>query len=551
VKVFIYEFSFPKRAVYFGLAIFLLALLVRLQHNVDALSHDEYYHLLAAESWASEGTLRIADGVYSRGWLYTMSLGFLFKIFGSSVLVAKAYGAVVGAALVLALFYWVYRLADGLAAWVAGLLLTFAPIAIEISTFVRFYALHGLLFFLGTVCFYFAVSEIENRRRSVLYLVLSGTALAFAYHLQVTTLIGVLAIALWVSPLVGSKLIRRLSQYSAANRALFLTGVLAVGVLIFPAVLDFGRSLFRTYTVSPIWESADFRRYHWLLQGQYPTLWTCLPLAVIVSLSSNRKAISLSAIILVVSFLFLSSGARQGERFLYFVLPFFFAIWGICISMLAPGLRELIRSANSKVVGNASVRRGAAFLEHGVLVAIVVFLLFTNSAFPMAYRMLTEDQPGDAEAFKQAASKLKPWIEDPQTAIVVTSGVRALYYFGRYDFEYSRPHVLETENGRDFGIDTRTGRPVIGTVQSLRSVLASYECGIFVNNFVPGSIFGPDDETLEFLEKHTEAISLETAKNNSIRAYYWERTESGQTDKRLTACKKVAEDERFRAGGSR
>jgi hypothetical protein len=480
-----------------------------------------------------------------------MSLGFLFKVFGSSVLVAKAYGAVVGAALVLALFYWVYKLADGLAAWVAGLLLTFAPIAIEISTFVRFYALHGLLFFLGTVFLYSAISEFESRRRSVLYLVLSGTALAFAYHLQVMTLIGVLAIALWVSLLVGPRMLGRLSQFSPVKRALFVMGALVIGVLIFPTVLDYGRGLPRTYTVSPIWESADFRRYHWVLQEQYPTLWTCLPLAVIVSLSGNKRAVLLSSVVLVVSLFFLSFGARQGERFLYFVLPFFFAIWGICISVLTPSLRKLIWTANSKVVGGVSVRRSAVFLEHGVLGAIVVFLLFTNSAIPMSYRMLTQDQPGDTEAFQQAARKLKPWIEDPQTAIVVTSGLRALYYFGRYDFEYSRSRVLETENRRDFEIDTRTGRPVIGTVQALRSVLASYECGIFVNNFAPGSIFGPDDETLEFLEKHTKAISLGTAKNINIRAYYWERTGTGQTDRPVTACKKVAQDERFRAGDSR
>jgi hypothetical protein len=55
--------------------------------------------------------------------------------------------------------------------------------------------------------------------------------------------------------------------------------------------------------------------------------------------------------------------------------------------------------------------------------------------------------------------------------VIVSAGVKGLYFLGRYDFELNASVVLETESGKEFGRDPRTGRPVIGTPESLASVV--------------------------------------------------------------------------------
>jgi hypothetical protein len=49
--------------------------------------------------------------------------------------------------------------------------------------------------------------------------------------------------------------------------------------------------------------------------------------------------------------------------------------------------------------------------------------------------------------------------------------MKALYYFGRYDYDLSATIVPETQSGQEFGLDERTGRHAISTAQSIAQVL--------------------------------------------------------------------------------
>jgi hypothetical protein len=55
--------------------------------------------------------------------------------------------------------------------------------------------------------------------------------------------------------------------------------------------------------------------------------------------------------------------------------------------------------------------------------------------------------------------------------VIVSAGVKGLYYLARYDFELNSSVVMESEGGKEFGRDPRTGRQVIGTHDSLATVL--------------------------------------------------------------------------------
>ena len=50
---------------------------------------DELFHLLAASSWVRDGTYAIADGSYSRAWMFTQHVGIAFSLFGESVATAR------------------------------------------------------------------------------------------------------------------------------------------------------------------------------------------------------------------------------------------------------------------------------------------------------------------------------------------------------------------------------------------------------------------------------------------------------------------------------
>ncbi|MGI9285612.1 MAG: ArnT family glycosyltransferase, partial [Pseudomonadales bacterium] len=113
---------------------------------------DEMFHVLAAQSWAMEGSLRIADGSYDRAALFTMLIGELFSIFGDSLVVARIPVLIFGVIWALVLFIWVRKSAGRLAAWIAAGLFCTAPHAIELSLYCRMDTLHGTFFFIGMHC---------------------------------------------------------------------------------------------------------------------------------------------------------------------------------------------------------------------------------------------------------------------------------------------------------------------------------------------------------------------------------------------------------------
>src|SRR5690606_20385989 len=55
--------------------------------------------------------------------------------------------------------------------------------------------------------------------------------------------------------------------------------------------------------------------------------------------------------------------------------------------------------------------------------------------------------------------------------IVTSNAMKALYYFGRYDYELNASIVGETDTRAEFGVDRRTGGRAIGTALSVSEVL--------------------------------------------------------------------------------
>ena len=122
-----------------------------------------------------------------------------------------------------------------------------------------------------------------------------------------------------------------------------------------------------------------------------------------------------------------------------------------------------------------------------------------------------------------AQPALQPWV-DRADIVVTTEELSSLFFLGHYDVRFSPSKLGEQAPGNrdEFSRDFRTGRPIIGTNDSMRLIL---DC------FASGVVFGPivdwgkphliDEELTEIIEAEATPIAL-PAKSHMF-AYGWER----------------------------
>ena len=67
---------------------------------------DELFNVIAAHSWAEEGSFKMLDGVYQRAYLFSMSVGYLFRLFGENLVIARIPALVAGIMWILLVFIW-------------------------------------------------------------------------------------------------------------------------------------------------------------------------------------------------------------------------------------------------------------------------------------------------------------------------------------------------------------------------------------------------------------------------------------------------------------
>ena len=188
------------------------SILIRLINLNHLPLNDELYTVLAARGWLTDGVPRIADGVYDRALLYTITVAQFFRAFGESLLVARLPSLIAGAALVVVVFLWTRMVAGNIAGWVAALFVCFSPLSIQLSQLARFYTIFALSFWLAAIGVYALTEKALSRRAAVGVAVCSLASLALAFHLQSLTVIGVLALGTWLS----IALILRTFRYSKA-----------------------------------------------------------------------------------------------------------------------------------------------------------------------------------------------------------------------------------------------------------------------------------------------------------------------------------------------
>ena len=108
---------------------------------------------------------------------------------------------------------------------------------------------------------------------------------------------------------------------------------------------------------------------------------------------------------------------------------------------------------------------------------LTLSLVASQEGIRSARLLLGKDRPsevldyGNETDWTAAKPVLMPAVAAGET-LIVSNAMKSLFYLGRYDYELNASIVYETDTGKEFGLDERTGRRVIGQRASLEKVLS-------------------------------------------------------------------------------
>lgn len=495
---------------------------------------DELYHLLAARSWADNGTLAIAQGEYVRARWYTVATGLMYEIFGTSIGAGRLLAALGAAVQVAALGLWVRQVANARAGWIAGLLLLFSHESLLLSQFARFYTWHAALIWFAAMAAYALVHGDHPRplRRTIGLAAVLIASLVLAMHLQETTVIMVAALGLWGGLLIlaspAATWLRRSPRLMIGGAALFAVAGTAFLYVAREPLLA-GWHDFREVAVWAQGRSNYQSYYFWLLSETFGWLFNLLPLAVLVAWRTYRQPVLFCCTVLLVGLALHSLGGMKAIRYVQYLLPFMFAIWAFAFVAAVPAaarflsggwewsdwprpLQALIRGGLTLVIA-ATALIGVPDLELGAKSAAKA--LQTGSI------VLASDYSEDAEEVDWTPwlPQLKPLLA---SSIVITADEnRTLYYVGDFDLLLNKT-ILWDFHRQEFARDPRTGKIGISTGASLRRVIGCYPSGTIL---IPEKRWrAPDvtDDAADMIERET--IRAPLPQGVRLRAYVWRRS---------------------------
>ena len=488
-----------------GLVIFVIALFIRSSFLDWPLRFDEFYHILAARSWAIDGSFTILEGEYTRVPLFTALVGWLFSTFGESIEIARLPSLLAGSLNVLLIYLFVNRYVGITAALIAALFFIFDPVAISLSTQVRFYALQGLLFWIAAILVFYGTHHsicLHHRLRIALIIF---PVLMLAAYLQPITLIGGVGFAVWIiieHRTVIVDLFRRFVLTHPAWSALIGLTLFTVLLLTKNSISD----IWVMYRHAPGWlmEYKDNPLFYpYQLIKQYPIFWSFFPVAAMFAIKSNKRIVVFCSVMFITLLLLHSFAGSKYPRYFNYALPFFFIIWGIFLADVFQTFRDLVTQ-------NMPKRLGEHRKISGNVVAITLFAYAILSLSAATYYQRTKYlQTLEASKGKWiSAEPLLKQLANQVDIVMVTDNNRAIYHIGRYDYAISPSVVRETETGKEFGRDSRDGGHIIGTAQSIEKILDCTKSGIFVSSERKwrNATFGIDNEGADILLERTQIV---------------------------------------------
>lgn len=531
------DFAMVNNSWAFLAVVTIAALASRVALLAEPPIYDEYFHILAADSWLRHNQTSILDGEYSRAALFTKMMAASLYLFGdNSWTNARIFPSLIcGVLLVPVVTYWVMANVGKIAATSCAIFLIFWPVGIETSQFARFYSLQGFLFVLGAIALYatFAASGRPDWQRAA-FAVISAALFLVALPLQLITAIGLIGAAIWVGLFVGLPALLR-------KRSHLMTGCVigAAAVAAFFA-LNLDESVIRLWriyqTAPPDWQR-DVFYYHRNLRDEYPTFWPLFPFACLVAFARAPRLTAYCALIFGVNVFVLSFGIRNDMKYLYQSFPFFFVVWAIffqvCFDRLWAFLSGRAREASVQFARGRQFARGAALNASAIamIVGVVGFAVAANAAFHRSTRLIAGVSDGmlfeeARRAWPEASELIEPWIE--RDALIVTSHpILAAAFIGDFDVSFNRTHFHDNEKELSeadraaqpvYVTDMRDGRPVIAKDAALMRLIQCVPVGVAV---FPSPVAGSKFERQFFVNARDLPIELTVSQGRNMALIGW------------------------------
>ena len=215
--------------------------------------------------------------------------------------------------------------------------------------------------------------------------------------------------------------------------------------------------------------------------------------------------------------------AQKAARYISYILPFVCIVAGIAGAELLSKFRQISIEFSRQVVGSIVPERVAG---NAIVSICVGFVILTN---PNMAKAVIGPVDVNRSSLAERYSKIADWREaqsilmhyaDSSPTLVASSGPKALFYLGYYDYELNLSVVYETESAEEFGIDGRTGGLVIGDVTSLALVISCSPDGLAVfdeSKWRKASHISPN--VADFIEQTLRRVDISSSAN--LRVYRW------------------------------
>ena len=490
---------------------------------------DELYHVLAARGLLEHGEPRIAEGLYTRGVIYTWLVSRAFVFFGETLAAARLPSLLAISVLNTLLFIWLRKEAGMRAAIIATCLFAISPFSIEIAQFSRFYSLQSLSLFVGAILLYETVCRPRLiDPRTIATAIIAAACLSFAVYLQPTALFGVVGLAVW---LITAIAIPWLINPKVAHRRKLL--IVSIGLLVFAVLVALALSeglvadLWYRYRWAPLWNAPTvdaFWYYHVYYLLFYPTLWPVIGLLSFAALARWPRPAWFAIVLFVTGFLLSSLAGPKSTRYLVYAQPFIFIIIGLGLAVFFPLLRRILTTLKRRLEGHlAGIGLARRRLPDVFLWGSLLIVLIMNSALIRSMTLLsgiTVPPEFPPVQWAEARSTVQPLLSSVDV-VVTMAELETLYFWERYDVLFSPSRLTEFSEQQEFVIDRRTGRPVISTLESVRRIVNCTARGIFVAPtrrwHLPEMI---DVETRRFIVSHM--LRIELPASSELMVFRWE-----------------------------
>ena len=512
-------------------SVFLFALILY-SLNLDRPPHaDELHHVIAAQSLLETGRPIIAEGEYWRGILHTRLVALSYAVFGEGLASARIPSVIAVALVVAILHVWVRHEAGSRAAWFTTALFATSPFTVEIAQFCRFYALQLLFFTSGAIAVFYLVLGTGSRWRTISLAALSVGLLALATSLQVTSLIGILGIAVWMGGVSLQKGLLRIAPRNRFRYGLMATVVIA-SVLVVCAVslFDEAQVLLERYQSTPLFAadtSNEFWYYHLRYHLFYPSLWPVVALLAVFAVAQSPRLGWFSTVVFAITFLLTSFAAQKATRYFSYAQPYLAIVWGLGLVSVLPVLGQHVKKCSLVLINSTGLTADRALRTGRVLAIVLVAIVLLANPFWLRSATMIADIAMPMEKpmtdWRAARTALAPWTRGADV-MITTEELGAIYFLGRSDVRFSRSKFgeLRPDQKFEFGIDQRTGRPIISRHESVELLIRCFSKGFIVGPLEHwGSPILIDTEVQAVVRAYAQPI--EVPKASHLYAWGWNR----------------------------